>query len=363
MLVTALVFLLIIGVLVFVHELGHFLAARRSGVEVHEFAFGFRPRIFGKKVGETTYALNLIPLGGYVRMLGENTDETGPRSFRTKTIGQRFFILVAGSTMNLLLGWVVLSVLFAIGFAPLFPGVGGNPFVTTRPTVTVNSISDNSPAASAGLVPGDTVVAIDGHRLGGDQEFVAAVRAQNGQAFTLTIARAGTNQDVVITPRVNPPAGQGALGVVIQGEGQVRTVWYKAPLAGLYETGRIIGMSVTGFVSFVRDLLIHQQVSEDVTGLVGVGAATGIVRRLGVTYLLQLVALVSVGLGVVNLMPIMPLDGGHIAALGYEKLKGKPLGERQLGWLASMGLAFVLLVFLVVTYKDVIRFDVIGRIF
>lgn len=364
MLVTVLIFLLILGLLVFVHELGHFLAARRCGVRVEEFAFGFRPRLFAKKIGETTYALNLIPLGGYVRMYGEDKREMGPRSYRSKTIGQRLFILVAGSGMNLLLGWLILSVLFVVGFQPLFPGVGSNPFVTERPTVTVKAVNANSPAAQADLKEGDQIVAVDGEAIGSDQEFIASVKEKLNQPVVLGIQPAnGPDRDVTITPRTNPPAGEGALGVVIESKGQIRSLWYKAPLAGLYETGRIIGLSVVGFVDFVKGLIVEQKVAENVTGLVGVGVATGVLRHLGIIYLAQLVLLVSIGLGVVNLMPIMPLDGGHVAALAYEKIARRPLTEKQLGILVSAGLAFVFLMFVLVTYKDIVRFDVIKRIF
>jgi len=364
MLITLLVFLLILSVLVFVHELGHFLAARAAGVRVEEFAFGFRPRLFAKKIGETTYAINLIPLGGYVRMYGEDDSQKGPRSYRSKTIAQRFLILIAGSTMNLLLGWILLSFLFAFGFHPLFPGVGHNQFLNEKPVVTIQSVSVQSPAEAAGLRSGDRVIAVDGAVVSSDQEFVGLVRSKDGRPIQLTVLDASsTSRILTVTPRTNPPAGEGALGIAIQAQGKVRTSVLLAPLAGLYETGRIIGLSLTGFVDFTRNLVLEQKVSEEVTGLVGIGAATGILRREGFEYLLQLVLLVSIGLGVVNLMPIMPLDGGHLAALAYEKLFGKPLSERQLGILVSAGLAFVLLIFVLVTYKDLVRFNVFDRIF
>lgn len=364
MIATLLVFLVILGILVFVHELGHFLAARRVGVRVEEFAFGFRPRLLSKKIGETEYALNLIPLGGYVRMFGEDKKEMGPRSYRHKSIGQRFVILVAGSGMNLLLGWVVLSTLFIIGFQPLFPGTGANPFISQRPTVVIKAVNPNSPAALTHLAQGDQILAVDGQATGSDQEFISYVQANLGQPIRLSVKpTTGSNQEVTITPRQNPPVGEGALGVLIESQGQVRSLWYKAPLAGLYETGRIIGLSVTGFFDFVTHLILQQKVSENVTGLVGVGVATGVLRRLGIVYLAQLVLLVSIGLGVVNLMPIMPLDGGHLAALAYEKIARRPLTDRQLGILTNGGLAFVFLMFVLVTYKDVIRFNIINRFF
>jgi regulator of sigma E protease len=179
----------------------------------------------------------------------------------------------------------------------------------------------------------------------------------------VTIIRDDTTLDLTVTPRVNPPPGQGAIGVAVGQIGQVRSLWYKAPVAALYETGRVIGISAVGFVDFVKNFVVKQEVSEDVTGIVGVGALTGVARRMGFDYLAQLVALISIGLGVVNLMPILPLDGGHIAVLGYEKITRRPLTERQFSIFATAGLAFILLLFVVVTFKDFVRFDVLGRFF
>jgi regulator of sigma E protease len=134
-------------------------------------------------------------------------------------------------------------------------------------------------------------------------------------------------------------------------------------LAGFYETGRIVIASAVGFYDFVKRLVVKQEVSEDVTGLIGLGALTDATRKLGVDYLAQLVALVSVGLAVINLMPILPLDGGHLAVLAYERVARRSLSEKQLQALATTGLAFVILIFLVVTYKDITRLDILRRIF
>lgn len=362
MFITLLVFLAILGLLVFIHELGHFLVAKRNGVLVHEFAFGFRPRLLSKKIGETTYALNLIPLGGYVRLYGEHEGETGERSFREKTAWQRFQVLVAGSTMNLLLGWLLLTILFMVGFQPIFPGVEDNPFVTGTKSALVGNIADNSPAALAGLQKDDRIISVDGQSLS-TSKFIEYVSAHRGEEVTVKVSRGAETFETTMTPRVDPPAGEGALGVALVSGEKVQTSVLNAPVAGIYETGRIIGASAAGFGTFMKNLVVKQEVSEDVTGLIGVGALTGVARRLGIDYLAQLVVIITIGLGVINLMPILPLDGGHIAVLGYEKVTGRPLSERHLGILVAAGLAFVLLMFIVITYKDILRFDVFSRLF
>lgn len=345
------------------HELGHFLMAKRAGVKVEEFAFGFKPRLWGKKIGETTYAINLIPLGGYVKMLGEGDEETGPSSFRSKSIADRFKILIAGSVMNLLLGWLLLTILFATGFDPLMPGVGENPFVSQRQSVMVKKIASGSPAELAGLEVGGQIVTVDGQKMATITELLIYLSSKKGVPIELVIAKDGSEKTYTVTPRVNPPAGEGTVGVQLASEGEVSSAWYLALPAGLYETGRVIVQSAQGFVNFLGDLILRQRVSDDVTGLIGVGAVTGIVRRMGLDYLLQLAMLVSIGLGVVNLMPILPLDGGHIALLAYEKVRGRPLSEKKMGYLVTAGLVLVGIIFVVVTYKDIIRFNVFERLF
>lgn len=363
MLITILVFLAVLGVMVFVHEMGHFLIAKKNGVKVEEFAFGFRPRLWSKTVGETIYAINLIPLGGYVKMYGEQNDQTGPRSYRSKSPSSRLAILVAGSTMNLLMAWLILIILFMTGFQPFMPNTANNPFITEKPIVTLAQVIADSPAGISGFLTGDQILAVNDRVLAGGAEFIEQIHNLNGQTGEVTVKRGKETLKLKVTPRTNPPAGQGAIGVVVGQTGQVRSVWYQAPAAAIYETGRVIGLSAVGFVGFVKNLIVKQQISEDVTGIVGVGALTGVARRLGFDYLAQLVALISIGLGVVNLMPILPLDGGHIAIIGYEKISRRPLTERQFSIFATAGLAFILIMFLVVTFKDFMRFDVWGRLF
>lgn len=366
MLLTAVIFIAILGFLIFIHELGHFWAAKRAGVRVEEFAFGFRPRLFAKQIGETTYAINLIPLGGYVKMFGEDATESGPRSYRNKTIAQRFWILIAGVLMNFIFGWFVFTLLFATGFTPLYPGVGSNPFVTSTQEVKIGAVAVGSPAEQAGLMAGDIVKQINGKTIAVDQEFLMIINANRGKEVELTYLRqgyAGADTTIRLIPRENPPAGQGALGVTIESAGEVSSSIVASSLAGFYEAGKMVGGSAVGFYQFVKRLVVQQEVSEEVTGLIGVGALTDATRKLGIDYLAQLVALVTIGLATINLMPILPLDGGHIAALAYEKVARRPLSEKQLGTLATAGLAFVLLIFVVVTYKDVVRFDILGRIF
>jgi len=362
MLITLIVFIAILGLLVFVHELGHFLAAKRAGIRVEEFAFGFRPRLFAKKIGQTTYAINLIPLGGYVRMYGENPEEVGPQSYRSQSPWSKFLVIVAGPVMNLILAWLLLTILFASGFNPIVPGVANNPFVKLTDYVSLAKIGAGSPAEQAGLQNGDGIISVEGQKIATSLELVSLIDQHRGRSIKLEIKRGQSQEIVQLTPRLNPPAGQGALGVEINPSSKVKTSLWQAPLAAVVETVRIIGLTIQGVFGFVGDLIIRQQVSDNVTGIIGVSALTGAARRLGIEYLTQLVMMISVGLGVINLAPILPLDGGHIAALAYEKVTRRPLSEKQLGILATIGLSLVMVVFVVVSYKDIIRFGIVSRL-
>lgn len=364
MLVTLLVFLAILGLLVFVHEFGHFLAARWSKVRVEEFAFGFRPRLLSWKRRDTTYAINAIPLGGYVKLYGEtDLKESGPDSYLNQPRAVRLKILVAGSLMNLLLGWLIFTVLFAVGFQAIMPGIGNNPFVSDKPVIRIAAVASDSPAERAALQVGDQITALNQTAVATDQEFIALISSLKGQEVKLTVRRGDQRLTKSIIARENPPANQGPLGVTIGATGKAATSILLSPLAAAYQSVTLISLSAQAFIGFLQDLFIRAEVSEEVTGIIGVGALTAVARRLGVDYLAQLIALISIGLSVVNLMPIPPLDGGHLAVLGYERLAGRRISERQLGLITSFGIGLMMIIFLAVTYQDVIRFKVLERLF
>jgi regulator of sigma E protease len=362
MFITLLVFIAVLGLLVFVHELGHFLAAKRSGVKVLEFAFGFKPRLWSKKIGETTYGINLIPLGGYIHMYGEDKKGEGSRAYNNKSPRQRLGILIAGPLMNFILGYLVLVVLMIVGFEPLFPGISSNPYIKSGQVISISSVASGSPAQNAGLKDGERILKLNNEKMVTDSDFISKVNSLKGQVINVTVADSVGERTVALTPRVNPPSGEGALGVMLSTTGKIKSSVIASPVAALYETGRIIGLSAAGFASFVKNLIVHQQVGDEVTGLIGVGEVTGIARRLGLDYLGQLVAIISIGLGVVNLLPIIPLDGGHIATVAYEGIARRRLSEKQLGVIASVGLTIIILLFIIVTTKDIIRFNVLERL-
>lgn len=370
MLITLLVFLAVLGLLVFVHELGHFLAAKLSGVPVEEFAFGFKPRLISWQWRGTRYAINLIPLGGYVRLLGESeapgtvaTEKQKKQgAYFAQPIGKRLIILLAGSVMNFLLSWALFTIILGHGVEMSLLNFAGNPFLQDNTHLTVAGAVAGSPAELADLQENDQIISINNLAVSNGADFLQEIKNNTGQEVTLTIVRQGEIKEVRLLARANPPEGEGALGLLFTVSGKVKSSWWQAPLAAIYATGQTWVLSAKTFVSFLAGLLVHQEVSDQVTGLVGMGQLTGMARRLGIDYLAQLVAIISAGLAAINLMPIVPMDGGHIALLAYEKIAKRQPSEKQLAVVNYFGLALILIIFVSVTYKDIMRFDVIGRI-
>lgn len=361
MLVTLLVFILILGLLVFVHELGHFWVAKRLGVMVHEFAFGFKPTLFSWKRGETTYAINAIPLGGYVRLEGENQDTGKKGSFMAQPPGKRAIILVAGIVMNIFLAWILLTVTYGVGSYVLSPTFASHPGIQKQTSVIIVQVRDNSPASGVGLKVGDTVVTINDTPITSAKQLRDTINSYAGAEITITSIRENQRQAVKAVPRVNPPVEEGALGIGTGEAVKAKTAWVLAPITALRELGSEITTTIYYLGQFFRNLFVEQKVSDDVSGIVGIGAATGIVRRLGVGPLMQFIAIISTNLAVVNLLPILPLDGGHLLFTAIEGVRKKPVEEQYRQFVASIGLVAILLLFIVVTYKDILRFSIFER--
>lgn len=361
MVTTLVVFILILGLLVFVHEFGHFWAAKKSGVKVHEFAFGFKPRLFSWKRGETEYAINLIPLGGYVRLEGEQED-TGKDALSAQPALTRVIVLLAGIVMNLVLAWVMLIGAYGLGSYPLTTTFGAHPGVEYNAKVIIGKISENSPATSAGLKEGDEIVAINGQTIPNADAVVNSVNENRDKEISVTYLRNNQKSDTHLTPRAHPPAGEGALGITMGEASTVKVAWYKTPWVALLELGSQIKGSLVGFLGFVSQLVTKQKIGEEVTGIIGVGAATGVVRQLGIGPLMQFIALISTSLAVINSLPLLPLDGGHVLFVILESIRKKPIESMYRQWVAMAGLIGIGILFLVVTYQDILRFSVIERI-
>lgn len=341
--VTIIVFILVLGLLIFVHELGHFVAARLVGVKVEEFGMGFPPRIFAIKRGETEYSLNLIPLGGFCKLLGEE-DPSEPRSLASKRPLTRLFVLGAGPMMNAVLPIVLLSVAFMI---PRQVVVGD---------VRIEEVAPNSPAAEAGIEPGDTVLSINGQSIRNIGDVIYDTHLSLGDETTLELEGSdGSPKVVTLVPRWDPPEGEGAMGVSLS---LVNTYeisesypfWEAVPKGAvtLWETFGLLRNEVRSWFA--------KGTAPQVGGPVAIFQLTGEASEAGPSYLLQFAAFLSLNLAIINLFPLPALDGGRIVFVLLEVVRrGKRVSARTEGFVHLVGFAMLIGLMLVITYVDISR--------
>lgn len=358
MLVTLIVFILILGLLIFVHELGHFIMAKRAGIKVEEFAFGFPPRLFAVKKGETEYALNLFPIGGYVKMLGEEEDaskseKANPRSFAHQSVWTRSKVVVAGVIMNFILAWVLISLGYMVGMTPLASDAAKIPYAQTNHGIVVSAVGKDSAADLMGIKPGDYVSKFNGMPITTAKQLPEITKQHKGEEATIEIMRKGVTQTV--SGKLG--TGEGPLGVRIDEDTKVKLPIWWAPFYGLWETLKAIGLVFTGIVDFFRQLVVRHHIPAEAAGPVGIFYYTRSVLELGLGATLSFIAILSVNLGVINIMPIPALDGGRFLFILLEKFnKGKKLVNQEIENIAHL-IGFILLMALIVTitYHDILK--------
>jgi len=360
MILTILIFIIILGLLVFVHELGHFLTAKRNGIRVDEFGFGFPPRIFSIKKGETVYSINAIPLGGFVKIYGEEGEgETSPRSFISKSAWTKSKILFAGVLMNFLLA----ILLFSIGSFIGLPTAIGESEITKYPNAQLQliNVAQNSPASSAGLLAGDFVVALKDlsgqmlTQIKTPSRFQDFVDNEKGKEIIVTVKRGSEKLEIAVTPRANPPQGQGPLGVELATVAQISSPWYRALLDGFLTAISFLWFLILTLYEILRNLFITGRAGVEVTGPVGIFNLTGQAVTLGLVYILQLAAMLSINLAVINAIPFPALDGGRALFLLIEKIKGSPIKMRTAGVVNTIGFALLIALMIFITFKDITR--------
>ena len=341
----------VFSVLVFVHEAGHFLMAKWRKVAVEEFGFGLPPRLWGKKFKGTVYSLNWIPLGGFVKLKGEDPEMAGfgdADSFRVKSKVSRAAIILAGVLGNLLLAWLIFSFLFAIGN----PGIFGK--------VIIEEVVSGSPAEVAGLRKDDVVLAIDGREVGTTEDLILEVNRQAGQEVGLEIERQGLSLQMRLVPRIEPPEGEGALGIKIaMVEPEVILTKYplwQAPWYALCEVGALLRSMILGFGAMLVGIFTRGEVPTEVAGVVGIKALTDVAASMGKRFFLQFIALLNLNLFIFNLLPIPALDGGRLLFLGFEAVLRRKLNPKIEKIANNLSLALLLLLSVLVTIQDISRF-------
>lgn len=349
--VTAIATIIVLGVLVFVHELGHFLMAKLFGVRVDAFSLGFPPKLLHKKIGDTDYRLSVIPLGGYVKLFGENPNDEVPQelepvSFSHQTLWRRFLIVMAGPTFNLLFAAVALSLVFT------FSGI---PYLTT----TVGGVKEGSPAAQVGLEKGDQILAVEGQKVTRWEELSQKIRQKGEHSLTLSVKRGDRVFEVRLTPQSMETTdifGSKVSAVIIgitSGD-QLATEHvgpFQALAQGVVYTGRLTVMTVESLYK----LLTRQVPLKSIGGPILIAQVAGRQAEMGVTYLIQFMAALSVNLFLLNLLPIPVLDGGHLFFFALEAIRGKPVPLQHREMAQGLGLMLILALMLLVFYQDILR--------
>ncbi len=359
-LLTIVAFIVILGLLVFVHELGHFVVAKRSGMKVDEFGFGFPPRLFGIKRGETTYSINAIPLGGFVKIVGEDgSDTTDPQAFGNKSAWKRFAVLMAGVTMNMILAWVLISIGMGAGLPTAFNEGDALPkYAKLRDAaVGILEVAPESPAQTGGLKIGDFIAQIDNTDITSIDQARELTLEHAGKPTVYTIKRGKELQMKTITPRANPPEGEGPLGIALGSVGFVSYPWWLAPIKGFETTFNVFWLTITAFATVIGGLFQGQNVGAALSGPIGIAVLTRDVTELGIIYLLQFTAVLSINLAILNAMPFPALDGGRVLFLLIEKLRRKKMNIHAEQWANGIGFMLLILLMVFVTVKDVSRYS------
>lgn len=359
MVVTTLLFILILGILIYVHEFGHFISAKISGIKVEEFAFGFPPRLWSHKRGETCYSINAIPIGGYVKMLGETEESQGPRSFSKKGPFVRAIVSVAGVLMNVILAWLILTLGFTLGMSPLVSSPNSIPGKKLSTSIIIADVLDESSAKSSGLKQGD--VLLRGQAANGVETTFASTsdltnftQTNAGKEVELVYKR--DSQESLIKTTLSGDK-EAPLGVSIVENSIIRTVWYMSPIIAFREVIRIIDINFNFLGRFFKQLFSTGVVSKEVGGPVAIYVFTGMAARAGVMVVLQFIAILSISLALINILPFPALDGGRLLFIVLEKIfRRKVVKENVENIIHTVGFVLILLFAALVTYKDVVNF-------
>ncbi|TES82786.1 MAG: RIP metalloprotease [Dehalococcoidia bacterium] len=344
MILTIVAGIVALSVLIIVHELGHFFAAKATGIQVEEFGIGFPPRAYGRKWRGTIYSINWIPFGGFNKIAGE-VDPTVPKGLASRGYGVRLLVLSGGIIMNLLLPFVLLAVAYMV------------PHDIVSGRVVIDDVSPNSPADMAGISPGDAIISINGEPLKNAGELSRYIQLNLGKEITVSVEHIdGTAETVALTPRWRPPEGEGSMGVLeISTEDAVilsesYPPWEAVPIGArsciealvLYKNG-IAGM-ILGTIPFTP------------AGPVGIVQVTAEVAQSGISPLLELTAFISIAIAITQLIPFPALDGGRILFVLLEWIRrGKRVSAKTEGIVHSIGFMILLGLIVLITYQDIIR--------
>lgn len=341
--ITLLAFFGVLVVLVLAHEMGHYVTARLSGVKIDEAGLGFPPRLFSLKRGGTRYSVNALPLGGFVKMAGEE-DPKVPGSLASKSVASRFLVMGSGSLMNFLLPVLLFTIALMV------------PSDAVSAQVTVDEVAPASPAAAAGIEPGDQLLAVEGESVASIGDLQREIQLRLGRPVTLLVRNADSSlEEVRVVPRWRPPPGEGAIGVAVMNSSpaivrESLPFWRAVP--------RGVEESIEAFILFKNAIIsmIIGAAPAVIGGPVAIAQITGEVARAGLGPLIEFAAFLSINLGIINILPLPALDGGRMVFVLLEWVRrGRRISPRTEGTVHMIGFALLIGFILAITYQDIIR--------
>lgn len=356
-LIILIAFISLIGLIV-LHEFGHFILAKKFGVKVEEFGIGIPPRIFGKKFGETIYSINLLPIGAFVKLYGEEEEIKDSRSFSSKSIWQRALIVLGGVISFWIIAIILLSIVMSLGAPTTISDEQNNNLI--NPEIQIVGISPASPAEEAGLKMGDKVIEvktqeIESKSINKVKELQEFTEINKGKEIILIIQRGEEIFEVPITPRLSPPEGEGYMGVGLIRIATIKYPWYKAPFKGILATGDLTLGIIKGWAKALNGAISGSSSGVQIVGPVGIFSLFTQISQLGMIYFIQFIAVIAIHLGLFNLLPIPALDGGKMLFLGIEKIKGEPIPEKIEQNLTAFFFILLIALMIWITIKDIIR--------
>lgn len=352
---TVILFLIVLAILIFVHELGHFLVAKACGIRVDAFALGFGPKIISKKVGEVTYSLNLVPFGGYVKIFGEDPNDeatNGPdrsRSFVHKPKWQQVSVLFAGIFFNFVFAWLLIAIAFSSGVLASMESYPEYRNKMKDEHIVVTFVNEGSPAEEAGLKAGDTLL------ISSTEEFQTKVNDSQTNGVEIAYSRKGIESKATIIAEEGIVEGKYAIGIAMDDVATLQLPIHTSLAESARFTTHIIGATFTGLYDLVAGIFDGTSDLESVTGPVGIAGLIGDAAKLGFTYLLMFTAIISINLGVLNLIPFPALDGGRIFFVLIEAIIRRPIRPIIANSVNAAGFALLILLMVVVTYRDIAK--------
>jgi len=346
---TALVFILVLSLLIFVHEFGHFLAAKLVGIKVEEFAFGlpFTKPIYQTKKKDLKISIYPIIFGGFVKLLGEEQKEIKGKppknAFCAKSPLARSFVVVSGVLMNFFLAVITVAVILAHGI-----------YVPTK-NISIQQVVPNTPAATANLQEGDIIEKVADQKIERYQDLTNTIESYKGKTTTLQIKRKDQLIKVNVTPRTNYPKNEGPLGVVISNLSRQTYTWYQIPIQAFAQTFSLCILITQTFFIMLKDIILTGSIPKDIAGPVGVAQLTGQAVQMGYLAVLQLLALLSVNLVIFNILPFPALDGGRLLFIVLEVIVGKKIAPKIENYTNMAGMFLLIFFVILVTFNDLDR--------